>query len=57
MNAVVVQVVLLGWMEGLSMDEYGVPPRDTNIRYLVNPAAPVTVDEMWSAVYRGLCPR
>lgn len=34
MNAVVVQVVPLGRMEGLAMDEYGVPPRDMNMRYL-----------------------
>ncbi|CAN6220148.1 unnamed protein product [Urochloa humidicola] len=34
MNAVVVQVVPLGRMEELAMDEYGVPPRDMNMRYL-----------------------
>jgi hypothetical protein len=34
MNAVVVQVVPLGRMEALAMDEYGVPPRDMNMRYL-----------------------
>ncbi|KAG8074696.1 hypothetical protein GUJ93_ZPchr0006g44433 [Zizania palustris] len=34
MNAVVIQVVPLGRMEGLAMDEYGVPPRDMNMRYL-----------------------
>ncbi|KAM0855172.1 hypothetical protein ACQ4PT_049953 [Festuca glaucescens] len=34
MNAVVMQVVPLGRMEGLAMDEYGVPPRDMNMRYL-----------------------
>ncbi|KAM3192894.1 hypothetical protein ACQJBY_069831 [Aegilops geniculata] len=34
MNAVVVQVVPLGRMEGLAMDEYGVPPRDMNMRYI-----------------------
>ncbi|XP_047074484.1 beta-1,2-xylosyltransferase XYXT1-like [Lolium rigidum] len=34
MNAVVVQVVPLGQMEELAMDEYGVPPRDMNMRYL-----------------------
>ena len=33
-GAVVVQVVPLGRMEGLAMDEYGVPPRDMNMRYL-----------------------
>uniref|UniRef100_A0ACD5ZDU8 Uncharacterized protein n=1 Tax=Avena sativa TaxID=4498 RepID=A0ACD5ZDU8_AVESA len=34
MNAVVVQVVPLGRMEKLAMDEYGVPPRDMNMRYI-----------------------
>ncbi|KAK3131231.1 hypothetical protein QOZ80_6BG0503780 [Eleusine coracana subsp. coracana] len=34
MNAVVIQVVPLGRMEELAMDEYGVPPRDMNMRYL-----------------------
>jgi hypothetical protein len=34
MNAVVIQVVPLGRMEKLAMDEYGVPPRDMNMRYL-----------------------
>ncbi|TVU07645.1 hypothetical protein EJB05_41010 [Eragrostis curvula] len=34
MNAVVVQVVPLGRMDELAMDEYGVPPRDMNMRYL-----------------------
>lgn len=34
MNAVVVQVVPLGRMESLAMDEYGVPPRDMNMRYI-----------------------
>uniref|UniRef100_A0A0E0LFF6 Glycosyltransferase 61 catalytic domain-containing protein n=1 Tax=Oryza punctata TaxID=4537 RepID=A0A0E0LFF6_ORYPU len=34
MNAIVIQVVPLGRMEGLAMDEYGVPPRDMNMRYL-----------------------
>uniref|UniRef100_A0A0D9WTY1 Glycosyltransferase 61 catalytic domain-containing protein n=1 Tax=Leersia perrieri TaxID=77586 RepID=A0A0D9WTY1_9ORYZ len=34
MNAVVIQVVPLGRMEGLAMDEYGVPPKDMNMRYI-----------------------
>ena len=34
MNAVVVQVVPLGRMEALAMSEYGVPPRDMNMRYI-----------------------
>jgi hypothetical protein len=49
MNAVVMQVVPLGRMESLAMDEYGVPPRDMNMRYLQYNITPEesTLSEMY----------